>query len=169
MKTEASSPGLSGMAKLVLALIILLILAAIVWRGPTFEGWERVWANLTGRLSGPMKLRLFLQPTMSLIAALHDGMKDARTGRPPYFFTVLTDPRKRMPALNEGLVSTARVLFFGILVDTIYQIRVFKTFYPGEALFTALLLAFVPYLLLRGPISRIARRMSAHKPGVAAS
>ena len=169
MNTEASSPGLTGMAKLVLALIILLILAAIVWRGPTFEGWERVWANLFGRLSGPMPLRLFLQPTMSLIAALHDGVQDARTGRPPYFFTVLTDSNRRIAALNEGLISTSRVLFAGIVVDAFYQIRFLKTFYPGEAVFTALLLAFVPYLLLRGPISRIARRFVARKPSNAAA
>jgi hypothetical protein len=47
--------------------------------------------------------------------------------------------------------------------------KVFKTFYPGEALFTALLLAFVPYLLLRGPISRIARRFVARKPSTSAA
>lgn len=169
MMTEKPAEGLTPMAKFVLALLVGLILAAIIWRGPTFEGWERVWANLSGRLSGPMKLRLFLQPTMSLIAALHDGVKDARTGRPAYFFSVLTDRAKRMPALNEGLVSTSRVLFCGIVVDAVYQMKVFKTFYPGEALFTALLLAFVPYLLLRGPISRIARLFVARKPSNAAA
>jgi len=164
VKAEEQSKSLTLMAKLVLVMMVLLILAAIIWRGPTFEGWERVWANLSGRLSGPMPLRLFLQPTMSLIAALHDGVKDARTGRPPYFFTVLTDPNRRIAALNEGLISTSRVLFAGIVVDAVYQIRFLKTFYPGEAVFTALLLAFVPYLLLRGPISRIARRFVARKP-----
>jgi hypothetical protein len=34
---------------------------------------------------------------------------------------------------------------------------VLKTFYPGEAEIVAILLAFVPYLLLRGPVARVAR------------
>ena len=33
----------------------------------------------------------------------------------------------------------------------------FKTFYPGEAAIVAVLLAFIPYLLLRGPFARLAR------------
>ena len=42
-----------------------------------------------------------------------------------------------------------------------YQYLVLNTFYPGETLVVALLLAFVPYLLLRGPIERVARRWFA--------
>lgn len=43
-------------------------------------------------------------------------------------------------------------------MDAIYQYWEFKTFYPGEAVIIALSLAVVPYLILRGPIARIARR-----------
>jgi hypothetical protein len=43
-------------------------------------------------------------------------------------------------------------------MDVVYQIIVLKTFYPVEALIIAFLLAFVPYLLIRGPVARIARR-----------
>jgi hypothetical protein len=42
-------------------------------------------------------------------------------------------------------------------MDMIYQLIVLKTFYPGEAVIVAIALAFFPYLLLRGPIARIAR------------
>ncbi len=43
-------------------------------------------------------------------------------------------------------------------MDAIYQYKVFKTFYPDEAVIIALALAVVPYFILRGPIARIARR-----------
>jgi hypothetical protein len=43
-------------------------------------------------------------------------------------------------------------------MDAIYQLIVLKRFYPVEALIIALLLAFVPYLLIRRPAARIARR-----------
>ena len=42
-------------------------------------------------------------------------------------------------------------------MDVIYQVMVFGVLHPGEAAIMAILLAFVPYLLLRGPVSRIAR------------
>ena len=42
-------------------------------------------------------------------------------------------------------------------MDTIYQAVEFESFYPTEAVIVALVLAFIPYVLLRGPIARIAR------------
>ena len=42
-------------------------------------------------------------------------------------------------------------------MDVVYQLIEFKTFYPGEAAIVAVLLAFIPYLLLRGPFARLAR------------
>ncbi len=42
-------------------------------------------------------------------------------------------------------------------MDVIYQLMVFGALHPGEAAITAILLAFVPYVLLRGPAARIAR------------
>lgn len=43
-------------------------------------------------------------------------------------------------------------------MDVAYQLIEFKQFYPGEAAMVAVLLPFVPYLLLRGPFGRLARR-----------
>jgi len=46
-------------------------------------------------------------------------------------------------------------------MDVIYQYLVYRWFYPGEALIVAFILAFVPYLLIRGPVDRIARRVKS--------
>lgn len=119
---------------------------------------ERFWTDLEARPGGPMSFRFILQPAMAILAALHDGIWDARLGRSPYFWTVLHDPARRGPRLKEGLRSTARILALGLVMDAIYQYRVLGTFYPDEALVTVLVLAFLPYMLLRGPVDRIARR-----------
>jgi hypothetical protein len=58
--------------------------------------------------------------------------------------------------------ATARIILRGRAMDTVYQIIVFKAFYPYEALIIALLLAFVPYLLIRGITSRISRWYRAY-------
>jgi hypothetical protein len=146
------------MAKVCLALIVGLLVAGAFRAGDAAEAWGRFWHNLVDRPSGPMSLRFLLQPTMALIAAIKDGVKDAKTGRSPYFWTVLREPAERTARLSEGLVATAQIIVIGIVMDTIYQWKVLGTFYPLEALICALLLAFVPYLLLRGPVARIARR-----------
>ena len=70
---------------------------------------------------------------------------------------MLVNPLERFGRLNEGLISTARIILLGLCMDVIYQLIVLKTFYPGEAVIVATALAFVPYVLLRGPIARVAR------------
>jgi hypothetical protein len=47
------------------------------------------------------------------------------------------------------------------VIDVVYQIIAHRWVYPGEAVLVAVILAIVPYLLIRGPVNRIARR--SHK------
>jgi hypothetical protein len=103
-----------------------------------------------------MTFRFVLQPTMAAIAALHDGVNDARQARTSYFWSIVRGIGPRGVRLWEGVVSTAKIVILGAIMDSTYQYLVPKTIYPGETLVVALLLAFVPYLLLRGPVARIA-------------
>ena len=144
-------------AQLVVALMIAFVVLGVTWYGVSAEVRERIWQNLLDRPFGPMTFRFILQPIMAAIAALYDGVADARTGRSPYLWTILTDRTKRGGRLREGLISTARVILLGLVMDLIYQVMEFRTFFPAEAVIVALLLGFVPYLLLRGPCERVAR------------
>ena len=145
------------LAQLAVALMIAFVALGMAWYGFSAEVRERVWQNLLDRPGGPMTFRFVLQPIMATIAALYDGVKDARAGHSPYLWTIFSNPEKRGSRLREGLISTARIILLGLGMDLIYQFIEFKTFHPGEAVITALLLAFVPYLLLRGPCARIVR------------
>src|SRR5262245_7836178 len=118
----------------------------------------RWWMNMVGRFGGPMTFRVILQPTMAALLALRGGLKDAREGRPPYFCTILTDSAKRAELLREGWKAIARVFVLAVVMDIIYQFIVVRWIYPFETLAIAILLAVVPYLLIRGPVNRIARR-----------
>jgi len=155
--TDAEPQKLSLLAKLVVAFILVLIVAAGVWHGVSIETLKRVWHQLIDRADAPMRFRFILQPLMAAIAAILDGLKDARTGRSPYFWTMLRNPRERIERLNEGLNATARIILLGLVMDVIYQIIVLKRFYPAEAVIVALLFAFVPYVIIRGPVVRIER------------
>ena len=145
------------LARLVIVLLIALTAAGVLWYGLSEEVRHRVWEQLIERPGGPMTFRFILQPCMAAIAALRDGVSDASSRRSPYFWALLTNPFEDRQRLYEGLISTARVILLGLCMDAIYQWIVLKTFYPVEAVIVAIGLAFFPYLLLRGPIARIAR------------
>ena len=147
--TETASKTQIILFQLAVTLMIAFVAFGIAWYGLSAEVRGRIWQNLLDRPGGPMTFRFFLQPIMAAIAALLDGLKDARTGRSPYLWTILSNPEKRGGRLREGLISTARVILLGLCMDLIYQFIEFKTFHPAEAVIIALLLAFVPYLLLR--------------------
>jgi hypothetical protein len=118
---------------------------------------DRVWNDLIGRTSGPMTFRLYLQPAMAIFFAIRDGLKDARTGKPYYFQSLVNEPQNRGELLRQGFSAVARVFVLAIIMDLIYQLIALRWFYSGEALIVALTLAVVPYLLVRGPVNRIAR------------
>ena len=117
----------------------------------------RVVENLIGRVSGPMKFRLILQPLMAAVFAVRAGLKDAREERPPYFWAIFTHPDQRSDMLRDGWKSVGKIFIIAIVIDLVEQLIVFRWFYPGEALLVAFILAFIPYLLIRGPVNRIAR------------
>lgn len=127
------------------------------------EVLSRIWTDLLARPSGPFAFRFVLQPLMAIVLALRDGIGDAQTGRSPYFWTVLSDTTQRRERLAEGLKATMRIIVLGIVIDAAYQLKVLGTFYPVEALAIALLLGFIPYLFIRGPVDRVARRWIARK------
>jgi hypothetical protein len=123
--------------------------------------WERFVGDLIARLDGPLHFRFFLQPLMAIIFAVIDGVKDAKAGKPAYFWALLSTPGYRKELMKEGWKSVGRVFILAIILDVIYQLKVHGTVYAGELLIVAFVLAIVPYLVVRGPVTRIARIVSA--------
>ena len=120
--------------------------------------WTRILEHMADRVSGPMKFRLLLQPIMASIFAIRSGLHDARTGKPPYLWTLLTDPAHRADMIKDGWKSVGKVFLLALVLDVVYQIIVSRFVYPGEAIIVAFLLAIVPYLILRGLVTRLARK-----------
>lgn len=118
---------------------------------------NRVFENLAGRLTGPMALRFVLQPMIASILALRAGLRDAREGSPPYFWSVVTDPKHRRELLRLGWKDVGKVFCLAVVLDVIYQIIVARWVYPFETLLVASGLAIVPYLVLRGAVTRLTR------------
>jgi hypothetical protein len=117
--------------------------------------------DLVGRASGPMSFRLILQPAVGVLLALRAGMRDARDGRRPFLWAALSDQSARRELMRQVWKDVGKVFIVALALDAIYQVIVHSGIYPLELLLTATLLALVPYGIVRGPITRLARRRSA--------
>lgn len=142
-------------------LLVVLSLWGLLKHGVSIEINQRMWRDFFDRPGGPMSFRFYLQPIMAIIAAVHDGINDARTGRTPYMQKLISRSGHLSETLGEALHATARIVLLALGMDAIYQLTVLDTFYPGEMVMVALLLAVVPYVLTRGPIALIVRRWFA--------
>lgn len=56
------------------------------------ETWLRILENLGDRIGGPISFRFILQPIVAAILAIVSGWQDAKHGRSPYLWAILTQP-----------------------------------------------------------------------------
>ncbi|MBX3035247.1 MAG: hypothetical protein KF865_15120 [Bdellovibrionaceae bacterium] len=104
-----------------------------------------------------MNIRFVIQPLVAILLAVRAGLRDARAGHPPFLWTLATNKSARARLLGQGFKEISQVFALAIILDGIYQILTVKGIYLLELLFTAIVLAIVPYVLVRGPASRVAR------------
>jgi hypothetical protein len=122
------------------------------------EDWlKQTLEHILGRMSGPMWLRIIIQPSVSIIIGLRAGIRDAHAGQPPFGWAVLSGHTQRRALLKQGWKDIARVFIASIVLDLIYQISVLRWIYPLQAMFVATLLASLPYVLARGPANRLVK------------
>ena len=125
---------------------------------------SRFWNDLVGRIDGPMKFRIFLQPLASIYFAYKAGKRDASSGEVPYFYGLLFAKGEKKALIKQGWKDVGKVFIMALVIDIIYQIvLIYKfgtqtTIYPVETIVTSIMLSFVPYLLFRGLFNRLLRK-----------
>ena len=124
------------------------------------EVLSRVWEQLLGRTGGPFHFRFILQPIMASLFAVRSGLNDAKAQRPAYLWAVVFRASERRDLIKAGWKDIGKVFIVAFVLDGIYQVVELGWLYPLQALFVAFVLAIVPYVLIRGPVARIARRAS---------
>ena len=119
------------------------------------EMFSRAWDNLLARDSGPLHLRLFIQPLVATILAIRAGWADAREGRPIFFWTVVREPAKARAMLSNLWRIVGKVFLVAVALDVVYQLIVLQWIYPVETLIVATVLALVPCMVVRAIGNRI--------------
>lgn len=117
--------------------------------------WSLITAEFAERASGPLALRLVLQPLMASILAVRAGLRDAATGKSPYGWRLLSDRSHRREIIRDGWKSVGNILLIAIGLDLAYQFLVHGDVLLRQAIILALLIALIPYLILRGLTTRI--------------
>jgi hypothetical protein len=128
------------------------------------EMLSRGWHELLARDSGPLHIRLILQPLVATILAIRAGRRDAQERWAVFFWTFVRDPAKRHFLIREAWEDVGKLFLVAIILDVIYQTIVLRWFYPVQTLIVAILLALVPYLIVRGLTNRMVSRLSQRTP-----
>ena len=119
----------------------------------------QVWQELVARTEGPMKLRLIVQPLIACGLAIRAGLRDARDGNPPFFWALAFGTVPRRDLLRQGWKDIGTIFVVAAILDAVYQFIVLRTVHVVEAIAVAILVALVPYLLVRAPVTRLTNWM----------
>ncbi len=127
------------------------------------ESLAHLWQNVINRVTGPMHLRLLLQPAVATFFGVRAGLRDAREGRNPYLWTVVSVPESRKSLLKEAWDHVGKVFVIAFVLDAIYQYIVLDRVYVTGVIIIAVTLALIPYLVFRGFVNRFATRRAGQK------
>ena len=126
------------------------------------------WSDFLGRFDGPLHFRLIIQPVMAMLFAVRDGRRDAREGRGAYLWSLFGDPAQRAYLIRDGVKGIAKVFLIAFVLDVVYQFIEWHGLKPLQGLLTAIVLAVIPYVVLRGPVNRVSRMIRGPRPPVGA-
>jgi hypothetical protein len=129
------------------------------------EALSRMYGQILGRGTGPLNFRLVVMPIVVSVLAVRAHLRDVREGRPTELWAFLKNPAERRRLFRSGLRDFGKVFIVAVVLDTTYQLLVFGWVYPAEVLFIAVMCAVVPYFLVRGPVTRVARTLLGKRSG----
>jgi hypothetical protein len=118
--------------------------------------WHIVVAEFAERAGGTLSPRLILQPLIASIFAIRAGLWDAAAGRKPYLWGLLTSPENRGARIRDGWKTIGKVFLLAIGLDVTYQLIVHGDVILRQAIILAVLIAIIPYVVLRGATTWIA-------------
>ena len=106
-------------------------------------------------IAGPGTFRFVVQPVLAILLGVRDGRNDAKSGIPPFLYTLLFGSGERAATLKTGLGAIALPLIIAVALDSILQVYIFGVWRLQWALIVGLCLVGIPYVLTRGITNRI--------------
>lgn len=127
-----------------------------------------VLTELLGRSSGPFHARLILQPAVAVVLAIRAGLRDARSGNPAFLWGIATgSTADRRLLIRSAWQDLAKMFLVATAIDLVYTLVVLHAVRPVQTLIVVVVVAVVPYALVRGLANRVMRRSGHAQPRTA--
>ena len=99
-------------------------------------------------------------PTVVTVLAIWAHLKDVRSREARSSLAPLSrSSTERARLVRSALGDVGKTFVVAVVLDTVYQILVYKSFRPGPAIFVALVCAVLPYVLVRFVFARIVHQL----------
>lgn len=121
------------------------------------EIWNRGIEQLFGRSDGPLFFRLYVMPAVASIIGIRSGIRDFQGEGPAFLYKLFAGHTERKLVLSSAWRDVGRIIIVALVLDTSYQLMIFRAFYIFQAIIIALLCAVIPYTFFRHLTNRLAR------------
>jgi len=122
------------------------------------------WEKVVARFTGPLHMRLIVQPIAAIILGIRDGLRDARDGEPPYLLSLFSDRTLRREQISSLWASLRLGLVVAMVIDAVVQYLLFRSINVVGAILVGTILMALPYSLARGLANRAATRRRRGEP-----
>ncbi len=119
---------------------------------------SRAVEQLLGRASGPMHIRLLIQPVVAITIAIRAGLRDARENKSPPLWEWVKNTAQWRALAYLIWIEIGQLLVVAFAMDCLYQLFFLKSFYLLQAIIVIFVLAVIPYFLFRGMATLLRRR-----------
>ncbi len=147
---------------IVTGLAVLVLLAALpsavrdtFETGRVYLFSRQFLEELPQRFTGPGRFRFIVQPLVAIVLGWRGGRNDYRAGRAPYLFGLVAGTANRTESLRSGLADIRNVLAFGIVLDAVAQLLIYRQVHPGAALVIGPVFICLPYAVARALANRV--------------
>jgi len=144
------------LALLVLAIALPFAIVDTFETGRVYLFSRQFIEELPQRFTGPGRLRFILQPMTAILLGIRGGLRDAKSGNPPYLFGLLFGAESRRELLRSGVAAVRNLVALGIIMDIVFQLIIYHSVHPGAALVIGPILICSPYALSRALTTRLA-------------
>jgi hypothetical protein len=117
--------------------------------------WEGMIRELT---SGQGQFRLLLLPAVALVVGVRAGIADAREGYAPFGRRLREANEPRTQLMKDAVKRALNPLALAVILDVILQRLTLGYVRPLAAVIVAAVLAWIPFVIVRGIMNRLWRR-----------
>ena len=144
------------LAILVITITVPFAILDTIETGRVYVFSKQFLEELPQRFTGPGRLRFILQPITAILLGIRGGLRDAKTGNPPYLFGLFFGAEHRRELLRSGVAAIRNLVALGIIMDIVFQLIIYHSVHPGAAVVIGPILICFPYALSRALTTRLA-------------